>query len=233
MGTFGPILDDVKLVEVGIEGDKVEKRNKEVIGMNRKNILLLAFCLSGVAVLIYEIVWIRPLQLVFGSTIYAVSTMLTTFMVGFALGSYLFRNIADKSRNPVLLFAILEFGIGLYGLIILVLFKILPPIYLSLLFVPGFQFIQFALCFAVLIIPTTLMGAIWPVINKAYVNTDKLGEDVGLLYSINSFGSVIGPLAAGFVLIPFFGVMATSIFAACLNLVIAFSIFMYAKRMIK
>ncbi|MBI5871499.1 fused MFS/spermidine synthase [archaeon] len=195
-----------------------------------KQLLLLAFALSGMTVLIYEVVWIRPLQLVFGSTIYAVSTMLTTLMIGFALGSYLFKNKADESKNPVLLFAILEFGIGLYGLIILALFSILPSIYLSLLFVPGFQFIQFALCFTVLIIPATLMGAIWPVVNKAYVTeTEKLGQDVGKLYSFNSLGSALGPIAAGFLLIPLFGISNTGLFAASLNLLIAFSVFMYLK----
>lgn len=198
-----------------------------------KQLLLLAFTLSGMAVLIYEVVWIRPLQLIFGSTIYAISTVLTTFMIGFSLGSYIFRNRADKSKNPVLLFAILEFGIGLYGLIILVLFKILPSLYLSLLFVPGFQFIQFVLCFAVLIIPATLMGAKWPVINKAYVDLDKLGKDIGLLYSFNSFGCVLGSLAAGFMLIPLLGVTGTSLFAASLNLLIAISVFVYSKMVMK
>jgi spermidine synthase len=150
-------------------------------------------------------------------------------MIGFSVGSFFFRNKADESKNPVLLFIILELLIGLYGLIILALFKILPSIYLSLLFVPGFQFIQFILCFVVLIIPTTLMGAIWPVINKAYVDPKSLGKDTGLLYSFNSFGCVLGSIFAGFILIPLLGVMKTSLFAASLNLLIAISIFAYLK----
>lgn len=94
-------------------------------------LLLIAFALSGMTALIYEVVWARPLQLIFGSTIYAVSTILTTFMLGFALGSYFFRNIADRV-NAVLLFSGLEFGIGVYGLFIFSLFKILPRVYLAL-----------------------------------------------------------------------------------------------------
>lgn len=195
-----------------------------------RRLLLLAFAISGMTALIYEVVWIRPLQLIFGSTIYAVSTMLTTFTVGFSLGSYLFRNKAEESKNAVLLFAILELGIGLYGLIILALFKILPSIYLSLLFIPGFRFIQFLLCFTVLIIPTTLMGAIWPMVNRAYIaEMDRLGKDVGKLYSFNSFGSALGPIVAGFLLIPLFGIANTAVFAASLNLLVATSVFMFVK----
>lgn len=198
-----------------------------------KIMLLIAFALSGMTALVYEVVWTRPLQLIFGSTIYAVSTMLTTFFIGFALGSYLFRNIADKSKNLLLLFSILEFGIGVYGLIIIYIFKILPTIYISMLKLPGFQFLQFILCFLVLITPTTVFGAIWPVVNKAYVNQNELGKGVGILYSANSFGAFIGPLATGFVLLPILGIRATSVLAAIMNMLIAVVIFIYSMKIKK
>lgn len=198
--------------------------------MNFRKLLLAAFMISGMTALIYEIVWTRPLQLIFGSTIYAVSTILTTFFIGFALGSFLFRNIADKVKNPVKLFALLELGLGLYGLIILSLFKILPLIYLPLIEISGIQFLQFALIFLILIIPATLFGATWPVINKAYVRVENLGKDTGKLYSFNSFGSFFGSLAAGFLLIPLFGIKATSIFAALLNILAGIIILVYAAK---
>lgn len=188
--------------------------------MNKK-LLSIAFAISGMTALIYEIVWSRPLQLIFGSTIYAVSTILTTFFVGFALGSFLFRNIADKTKNPISLFGLLELGIGIYGLIILSLFKILTPIYLAL----NTPILNFLLLFIVIIIPATLFGAIWPVINKAYVRTEKIGKDSGKLYAFNSLGSFTGPILAGFVLIPVLGIKNTSILAACLNLLIGLTIF--------
>jgi spermidine synthase len=204
-------------------GEKLNKANK------LRNVILLAFALSGMSALIYEIVWTRPIQLIFGSTIYAVSTILTSFMFGFALGSYSFRNIADKARNPLFIFAGIELTIGLYGFFVLGLFKILPSIYLFALNLPGFQFLQFILVFAVIIIPATLFGATWPIINKAYSNMEQLGGDTGLLYSLNSLGAVIGSLAAGFLLIPLFGIKKTSLLAASLNLLIAILIFVYLK----
>lgn len=194
-----------------------------------KRLLLWAFAISGMTALIYEIVWSRPLQLIFGSTIYAVSTILTAFFAGFALGSYIFRNIADNHKNPLVLFGLIQLAIGLYGLAIWGLFKALTPIYLALPG-PGFQLAQFALLFLVLIIPTTLFGATWPVMNKAYIEEGRVGRDSGRLYSSNSFGSFLGPVSAGFVLIPWLGIRNTSILVASMNIILGTVIFMYSKK---
>jgi spermidine synthase len=193
--------------------------------MNRK-LLPLAFAISGFTALVYEIVWSRPLQLIFGSTIYAVSTILTTFFVGFALGAYLFRNYADNTKNPLRLFSTIQLGIGFYGLIILWLFKALTPIYLIL----DFPIARFLLLFLVLIIPATLFGATWPIVNKAYIREGKIGKDSGNLYAWNSFGSCLGPIAAGFLLIPLLGIMKTSLLVALTNIILGTIILIYSKE---
>ena len=54
-------------------------------------VVLLCFFLSGFSGLLYEVLWLRMLILIFGSTTLAVSTVLTSFMGGLALGSYLIR----------------------------------------------------------------------------------------------------------------------------------------------
>ena len=189
--------------------------------MNKK-ILALAFAISGFTALIYEVVWSRSLQLIFGSTIYAVSTILTTFFIGFALGSYLFRNLADSYNNPVRLFAVIQIGIGIYALIILWLFKAIVPLYLAL----TIPVLRFLLLFLILILPATLFGAIWPIVNKAYINTDKIGKDSGKLYSWNSLGSFLGPLAAGFILIPLIGIIETSFLVSLINISLGIIIFL-------
>ncbi len=179
--------------------------------------------------LVYQVVWTRPLQLIFGSSIYAVSAILTTFLAGSALGSYLFRNRADNAKNPLLLFATLELGIGLFGLLLPLLFQAVNSAYFFIASVPSLQFLQFALVFIVLIIPSTLFGATWPVVHRAYVDGDKIGKDAGKLYSFNSFGSFLGPLAAGFMLIPLLGIFTTSMLIAALNILIAVMIFAYIR----
>jgi spermidine synthase len=195
-----------------------------------KKLILIAFALSGMTALIYEVIWAKPLQLIFGSTIYAVSTMLMTFFVGFALGAYLFRNLADKTNKPLRIFALLEIGIGLYGLVIFKLFKILPSIYINFEVILGMQFIKFLIIFLVLIIPTTLFGATWPIVNKVYVNPEKIGKETGKLYSFNSFGSFLGAILSGFILLPLFGITTTGIIAASLNILIGIVALIYSKK---
>jgi len=120
-------------------------------------VLLVAFALSGMTALIYEVVWMRPLLLIFGSTVHSVSTILTTFLLGFAIGSYTFRNLADRI-DASKLFAGLQLGIGIYGFIILFLLGIIPQIYLAL-DVSGLRFLQFVLAAGVIIIPAILFSS--------------------------------------------------------------------------
>ena len=76
------------------------------------------FFLSGASGLMLEMLWTRMLTLVFGSTTLAVSTVLTAFMGGLGLGSYLAGRYADRIKNPVRAYALAEAGIGVYALLV-------------------------------------------------------------------------------------------------------------------
>src|ERR1041384_6042268 len=72
---------------------------------------------SGMAGLVYEIVWARYLALFLGHTSYAVMTVLVAFMGGLAMGSFWLGRRADRSREPLALYGWLELGIGLFALV--------------------------------------------------------------------------------------------------------------------
>ena len=190
-------------------------------------ILLALFFLSGTSALIYQIVWVRMFGLVFGVTVFAVSTVLTTFMAGLALGSLWFGRRVDKGGDPLRLFAFLQLGIGLFGLAFPWLLQGLTCVYVHIHQQVGTGFylrslIRFALSFLLLLIPTTLMGGTLPVLSKFFVKKLKnLGWDIGHLYSVNNLGAVIGVLLAGFLLIETAGIRATIFIAAAVNLFIA------------
>ncbi len=204
--------------------------------MLKNKLILFAFFLSGMAALMYEVIWTRPLSLIFGTTIYAISTILAAFMAGLSLGSYIGSRYADRLKNPLFAFSLLEISIGIYGLAIIWIFNFLTIPYLFIFDVLNpsffaFTIIQFLLVFAVLLIPTTLMGATWPIVNKAFIrDIDRVGEGTGLLYTANSAGAIIGPLAAGFLLIPLIGIKASVTIAAFLNLAAGTIIFLYLVR---
>ncbi|MBU2638067.1 MAG: fused MFS/spermidine synthase [Nanoarchaeota archaeon] len=205
------------------------KEGREKSSLIRK-ILLIAFALSGFTALVYEVVWARQLQVIFGSTIYAFSTLLAGFMTGFALGAYLFGKISHKFKNPCNIFALLELGIGAYALLAIYLVKLMPNLYLFMLGLPGFTVMQFMAAFVFVLIPATLFGATWPVFTMLYSTGKNHGKTAGTIYFSNSTGCAIGAIAAGFVIIPLLGLAKTLILAALLNILIAILVFTLKRR---
>lgn len=199
-----------------------------------RNTALIAFGLSGMSALIYEVAWSRLLSLIFGSTVYAVATMLCAFMAGLALGSYLMGQRVDNIKDLAKYFGLLELGIGIYGIMFIILLPYIqfPYFWLYQLlhnyFWP-FLFAQFLLYFLILLVPTTMMGAIFPVVSKIFTrDLKKLGEDISYVYSANSLGSVLGPFLAGFILIPIIGLTKTVMVAAAINIFLALIMFRFS-----
>src|SRR3989338_6396566 len=95
-------------------------------------VALVCFFFFGAAGPVYEVVWTRMLTQIFGNTTYAIATVLSAFMAGLALGSYLFGRIADKGKNDFLLYGILEAGVGIYGFLVPWLFSLGQTIYIPL-----------------------------------------------------------------------------------------------------
>jgi len=193
--------------------------------MNKK-LLLIIFGLTGMTALIYEIIWIRPLSLVFGTTIYAVSTIIASFILGLAVGSWVAGKYTDRLHNPLRYFAFTQLGVGFYGILLLPIFGALPDVYIVLYqaTLPNqalFMFTQILMSIAMISIPATLMGTTLPLMMRTYSEEfTTVGKDVGKLDASNSFGAVVGTLAAGFLLIPILGIQNSIIVTASINIII-------------
>ena len=96
-----------------------EPRSGHPLPPEHSNALLIPvlFFFSGACGLVYEVAWARMLTVLFGTTLFAVSTVLSAFMAGLALGSFLFGRWLDRLDRPLRVFALLEFGIGLFALL--------------------------------------------------------------------------------------------------------------------
>ncbi|MBI5582338.1 MAG: fused MFS/spermidine synthase [Deltaproteobacteria bacterium] len=199
-------------------------------------IVLLCFFFSGFSGLLYEVLWLRMLILIFGSTTLAISTVLTAFMGGLALGSFIFGRLMDRQRRPLLYYGILEGVIGLYALAIPFIFTALIPLYKILwqqfhLSFYAFTLVQFLLVSLVLIVPTTCMGATLPILSTWAVREESsLGVTIGRLYALNTFGAVCGTALSGFVLLPALGVRQTLWIAVVVNLLVALLILSFLPR---
>jgi spermidine synthase len=134
---------------------------------------------------------------------------------------------------------LLELGIGIFGLISIPLIHLSPPLYFKIyrafhLSPSVYFFFQFLLCSGIMLIPTILMGATFPVVSKKVTASfDEMGRWVGNAYFFNTFGAIIGSFSAGFILIPLFGVRMAAVIAACLNILVALTMITLSKTRLK
>jgi spermidine synthase len=195
-----------------------------------RRVAIVCFFLSGASGLVFQVIWSRLFSLVFGTTTLALSTVLTAFMAGLALGSYLAGRWADRLGDPLRAYALAEAGIGLFALLLPLVvgtfgglnrwaYQAFPDSYLML------ALVRFSASAALIVLPTTLMGATLPLLARYFVSTEaehaRVGIRVGTLYAVNTFGAVLGTFAGGFILLPRLGLSATNSVAACTNLGLA------------
>lgn len=194
----------------------------------RTSTLLIFFGLSGFTSLAYEILWTRAFSLTFYSTVYLFSNILTVFLLGIAVGSFLFTRFLEGRGNIDLIriFGIAEFLIGVCALFSIIFFQWLPFRINGIGSVFGEMtwqkniLIIFIINLIVMIIPTLLMGLTFPLIGKLYTDDLRLlGRKIGDVYSVNTVGSIVGSFSAGFLLIPFLGIQKSILALSFINLI--------------
>jgi spermidine synthase len=188
---------------------------------------------SGLAALIYQVIWIRILHYTYGNTEMAAATVMAIFMGGLSLGGVIGGKYAHKLKKPILAYGILEGIIAVYGLLI-------TPLMFHLDFIYSFtgahpnpvlmMVLKFLAGGFFMIIPTVAMGATLPIIVHSVVDRKNSGKGISLLYFINTFGAVVGTFITGFYLIPKFG-LDKSVWVAVITgiLVLLISIFAQFK----
>ena len=184
------------------------------------------FFLSGIAGLIYQVLWLRRLSVVFGVTVYAASTVLAAFMAGLAIGSLLAGRVLRRRIPALQAFGIAEILVGVTGLASPLLLEAASSIYLTLHRAApeslGLLTIARLLCsFAILVVPTAMMGMTLPLLSAAVAPAStSIGSSVSLLYTVNTTGAMVGTLVTGFVLIPAIGIQRAFLIAAAINVVV-------------
>jgi len=182
--------------------------------------------------LIYEVVWYQLLQLAIGSTAVSMGVLLATFMGGLCIGSLALPRLrALRARHPLKVYAWLETGIALFGLLVLVALPAINRVYVAGLArgLPG-MLLRGLLAAACMLIPTILMGASLPAIARWIEATPQGVSWWGLLYGGNTAGAVAGCLIAGFYLLRIHDTYVATYAAAALNLVVAALSFVLAGR---
>lgn len=194
-----------------------------------RRLALIAATGSGFAALIYEVVWTRIIALMSNVTVYSFSGVLAAFLTGLAIGSVVSSRLLVRREATALYFALVQAGIGLYAVLTPTLFELAGSRFTDLQinwnYFDGnfllFVFAQFILMFCMLIVPTFLMGAAFPLACcLASAGSSTAGLSVGAVSAWNTVGGALGSVAGAFVFIPLIGLKGTLIAAAAINFIL-------------
>lgn len=188
--------------------------------------LYACFFVSGVAGLVYEVLWAKFLALYVGSTGMAQVIVLATFMGGLALGSEVLGRLADRVKSPLRMFAFLQFGIGVYALIFDRIFVVSRDVFIAMAraggITPGGLVAgKIVACVMTILLPTFLMGGTLPALGRHMIRTmSGVGPKISRLYFLNSLGAVFGCLLAGFYLIQAYGLQFSMVTGGAINIAV-------------
>ena len=192
--------------------------------------LLLLFVGSGCAALIYEIVWFQLLQLVIGSSAVSMGVLLGTFMGGMCLGSLFFARVISPRQHPLRVYAYLELGIAVLGIVLLFAMPLLGGIYFHWGGSGVTGILLRGLAASICLLPPTLaMGATLPAMSRWVESTPEGVSWLGFFYGGNIAGGVLGCLLAGFYLLRVHDTAFATFVAVGLNVLVAVAALMIAR----
>lgn len=180
--------------------------------------LTVLFLLSGVAALVYQVCWQRILSFSFGSDVESITITVSAFMLGLGLGALMGGVVADRNpANIIAVFAGFELCIGLFGLASPSLI-----VWVGEVFSVHSRAAGAAAAFAVLLVPTLMMGATLPMLVAHFFRIQKnVGVSTGQLYFANTFGAAMGAALAGLVAFHILDLKQVIHLAAGINILVA------------
>ena len=172
---------------------------------------LAIFMVSGFCAMAYEVFWTKLLGLLIGPTTYSFTIVLVTFIAGLALGNLAFGRWADKTKDVPGLLIVSQTAAAFFALFVSQFFGNSQLFFAKLIHGFSDQFtaffiIQALTLFGFMILPTFFLGATFPLVAKIYTRSlSTVGRSIGVAYTMNTIGAVLGSFCTGFILIPMLG----------------------------
>jgi len=192
--------------------------------------IYVVFLLSGFAALLYQIVWQRSLYAIYGINVESVTMIVTAFMLGLGVGSLAGGVVSKDPKRPVLLlFSLVELGIGLFGAVSLAVFHAVGKVTLGMS-APA----TFLVTFLLVLVPTLLMGSTLPLLVAHLVRSSgNVGKSVGTLYFVNTLGSAFASAAAVLFVLGHAGQRGSVRIAALLNVTVSLLAYVAHRRSVR
>src|SRR6185369_1626834 len=175
-------------------------------------LLAVAFC-TGLSSFIYEVGWIRMLSLVLGASTYSFELMLASFILGLALGGLWIRNRIDSAADPIKLLAVIQIAMGLLAALSIPVFGASFDLMAWLLSAVNrneagfviFNLTSTLICVLVMLPATFCAGTTLPLITYRLLRSTAGEKSLGLVYSVNTVGGVVGVVVAVHLLLRWLG----------------------------
>ena len=196
--------------------------------------LCLVFLVSGAAALIFETLWFRQASLALGNTVWASALVTASFMAGLAIGNAAVARWGRQALRPLFAYAALEVLVGVTGVGLVLVFPLVGLALASFMASLGgvaLSGLRLAVSFALLLVPSSAMGATLPLLAGALSARDpNFGRVLGRLYGWNTLGAFLGAVVGDLVLIEALGIRGTALAAAGLNLLASIGAVALARR---
>ncbi len=193
------------------------------------------FFISGATGLVYEVIWMRELRLVLGSSVEAASTVLATFLGGLAVGSFLGARLSVKT-NPLRRYAWAELIVAISALGVLLWIAVYQSVYPTLYAwcdgnPAALRLVQVMLSLMAMGPPTIAMGTTLPLISREIVKSmNRFAWHTGLLYAVNTLGAMSGAFLAGFYLPIWLGMQGSIFVAATINVLVGIAAWVLSNQ---
>lgn len=169
----------------------------------------------------YQVAWQRLLTVHYGVGAISTTLIVSVYMFGLGVGALLGGFLAERSKNKIILYFMIEFLIGCFGVISLPFLD-----FLGRHTAGSNYFISFFYMVSFLCLPTILMGITLPLLTKIFNSIIRnFLNTVSLLYFVNTIGAAVGAVVTSYVIISFFGLDSAVFCAASINFVLALLIF--------
>lgn len=197
------------------------------------------YCLifvSGVAGLIYQVVWHKYLSILLGAHARATSVVLAIFMCGISAGYITFGRWSRwKPWNLLFAFCVVEILLGFYAMVFPVLFRLAMPLTAKLYASVGIDSIFIDIFVSALLIgfPTFLMGGTLPLLTQGLSESvENASSTHARIYGFNTVGACFGSLLAGYLLVPSTTLPKAVALAGFLNILVGVTTyFLYARNL--
>ncbi len=235
IGLVAMLLGRIKHPENVYETDVTETLSVDQTNNNRKvyRTIIMVAGVSGFAALLYEMVWVKLLVNFFGSSTYAFSIMLMSFICGITIGGFIVAKSFISRYNKITLIVFFQSAIAFTTMIALLLYDRLPYFLWksSMLFsrnelsFPLFIGYEFFICFILILLPTLFMGMTLPLCVEIISKSNRsASKSVGKIFSFNTAGTVLGVVITGLILIPAFGIKTTFEIGIAINISCAIAV---------